>query len=135
MDWNSYLTGMISPVLISFDAAATRVGVSKLSRPIWSPVNIGWYQVASTSYIVIISPNPSCLFRSSGYLRKFLSCGELGTVRIPWDSGGGLVHCQEVLNLGQALVGSAFLIGHGTDSQGLNYSMELLPRVRFGDPQ
>ena len=36
----SYLTGTISPVLISFAAAATLVGVRRLIRPIYIPLSV-----------------------------------------------------------------------------------------------
>jgi hypothetical protein len=107
----SYWTGTISPDLISLAAAAKRVGVRRLRRPIC----IDEYDVQINDYASIRSrcrPKPTQLRRSSGNLRQLFPGGKLCAVRVPGDCCCRIVHREEVSDLRQALVRSTRRLCH-----------------------
>jgi hypothetical protein len=110
---SSYFSEMISPVLISFAAAATRVGVSKFKRPIYAS-SAKYHSIITpkSSYIIILTPNPSSLGRRTRYLRQLLPRRELRTIRIPRNCRRRFVHGQKILDLRQTLVCGVLWLCH-----------------------
>jgi hypothetical protein len=104
--WCFYLTGTISPDLISFAAAATRVGVRRLRRPIYN-ASVRCAKCRSLTYVIVVTPNPSRLRWRSRNLRKLFPRRKLRAIWVPRNRGRSLVHGEEIGNLRQTLVRSA----------------------------
>lgn len=64
-------------------------------------------------YIVMFTPHPRSLLRSSWDGRKLLPGGEFGRIGIPRDGSCGLVEGKEVLDLGQTGGGRGLGFSHG----------------------
>jgi hypothetical protein len=69
------------------------------------------FSIRST-YVVIVPPNPSGLCRCSRNLRQLFPCGEYCAIRIPGNGCCGLVHCQEIFDLRQALTRGILRLRH-----------------------
>jgi hypothetical protein len=99
----AYFKGTISPVWISFAAAATRLGVRRLRRPICQHLAYSLSGRSSLTNVVVGTPNPRSLCRRTRYLRQLLSRREYGRLWIPRDCRRSLVSRDEVFDLRQAL--------------------------------
>ena len=115
LNGGQYFSGIISPVLISDDAAFTRVGVRRLMRPSLRMVRPTREVESIPTHIVIVSPDPSGSRRCAWAMWYILSIGKFSTLWIEWNCASGLVESQNVFDLVQSSLSTRHCFGWTMD--------------------